>query len=251
MSTELQPRSATNARLNAEAFDASGFKLFSGGEYGQAHAFAHRYLDAGRLEAGRRFLGHWLRGRSGEGSNWIHLQFHMAVFEIGTGQWQAAYARCREQVLPAVAAGQDARTDAPQLLWRLALSAPGDVNLGWNIVREPAQAWLAFEEDPYVALHHLLALAGAEDFLNIERWLEKDQGAARGDAWRIVHGMAQGLAAYARKDYREAAGLMATQASRVGLVGGSRGQNQLFQQIAESAWRLCGTCPRPWLARAA
>jgi len=251
MSTDLQPRSAAHVRLNAEAFDASGFRVFAEGEQGCAHALAHRYLDAGRLEAGRRFLGHWLRGRGGEGSNWIHLQFHMAVFEIGTGHWQAAYSRCREQVLPAVAAGQDARTDAPQLLWRLALSAPGGVKLGWNVVREPAQAWLAFEEDPYVALHHLLALAGAEDFLNIERWLEEDQGAARGEAWRIVHGMAQGLAAYARKDYREAAGLIATQASRVGQVGGSRAQNQLFQQIAESALRLAGAGHQPGLARAA
>ena len=73
--------------------DVSRFGVFSHGDAGQAHVAAHRMLDEGRHELGHRLLGAWLEGRSGSGSDWTHLQWHMAVFELAVGQWDAAFAR--------------------------------------------------------------------------------------------------------------------------------------------------------------
>ena len=85
MNVELMPRTRSH--------DVSGFGVFSQGDAGQAHVAAHRMLDEGRHELGHRLLGAWLEGRSGSGSDWTHLQWHMAVFELAVGQWDAAFAR--------------------------------------------------------------------------------------------------------------------------------------------------------------
>ena len=60
--------------------DLSGFGVFSHGHAGEAHVLAHRMLDEERYELGHRLLGAWLDQHDGAGSDWTHLQWHMAVF---------------------------------------------------------------------------------------------------------------------------------------------------------------------------
>jgi hypothetical protein len=81
--TELNPADAVQ--------DVSGYTIFSSGDTGAAHAMAHQMLDDGRFKEGHILLGSWLEGRTGSGSQWVHLQFHMAVFELAIGDFfQAA-----------------------------------------------------------------------------------------------------------------------------------------------------------------
>jgi len=135
---------------------------------------AHRLLDAGRPEEGHRVIGAWLATHEGTGSDWIHLQWHMAVFEIATGRWSSAFRRFARHILPAVSAG-DAHTDAPSLLWRLSLASPGGVEIPWEPVRDAAQ------------------------------------------------------------DYSRAAVTLSATAPQVSRLGGSRAQNELFEQISQEA----------------
>ncbi len=121
MNLQLMPRTRTH--------DVSGFGVFAYGDAGEAHVMAHRMLDDGRHELGHRLLGAWLEGHTGSGSDWTHLQWHMAVFEIGVGRCKAALARFEKQILPVAALTDDALTDAPAILWRLQLEgrrAPAD-----------------------------------------------------------------------------------------------------------------------------
>ena len=62
--------------------DSSGFQIFSDSDIGSAHVTAHRMLDLGRLDRGHQLLGKWLDGRTGRGSEWVHIQWHMLVFEL-------------------------------------------------------------------------------------------------------------------------------------------------------------------------
>ena len=93
--------------------DRSGYVVFSDGDIGAAHVMAHELLDTGEILVGRERLGQWLTGREGAGSDWAHIQFHMAVFELEAGDWDAAYARFLKEVMPIAAASEDALTDAP------------------------------------------------------------------------------------------------------------------------------------------
>ena len=102
------PMSEENGR---QPRDSSGYAMFSSGEAGDMHVMAHRMLDHDRTELGHQLLGTWVNGRTGSGSQWIHLQWHMAVFDLSLGHWQAALERFRQHILPAVNDSFDALTD--------------------------------------------------------------------------------------------------------------------------------------------
>lgn len=111
------------------------------------------------------------------------MHWHMGVFELELGEWNAARTRSNEYTLPAVERG-DAKTDAPAMLWRLRLDASKPVALPWELVQRYAVEGLKSEADEFIVLHHLLALAGAGEVLCIDRWLDAQAELA---ATRAVH----------------------------------------------------------------
>jgi hypothetical protein len=221
--------------------DVSGSPLFCHGASGSAHVAAHRLLDAGRPAEGHRVLGDWLAAHDGAGSDWTHLQWHMAVFEIATGRWLSAFTRFTRHILPAVSAG-DAHTDGPSLLWRLSLTSAGRVEMPWELVREAALERLHAPSDSYVTLHHLLAFAGADDAFSIRRWRNARTCDVSSLSDHVLNRMAEGLGAFAAQDYSRAAVTLAAAAPQVSRLGGSRAQNELFELISQEArWRAEGT----------
>ena len=217
--------------------EAGGYVVFSAGEVGVAHVMAHRLLDEGRIDLGHQRLGAWLDGRKGVGSQWVHLQFHMGVFELALGRWNDAYTRFMTETLPAATKTQDALTDAPALLWRLALSAPAPVELPWQAVHRTALSNLERSPDAFVELHHLLALAGASDLASIERWLQARSLGTRSHRDHIVYRVALALKAYVSRAYEQAAIGLARLAPFLSDLGGSHAQRQLFSEIERSSWQ--------------
>jgi hypothetical protein len=115
--------------------DSSGFPIFSGAGVGEAHAAAHRCLDEANHQAGYDTLVRWLEGEPpGCGARWVHILWHVAVFELAIGRWVPARQRFDAEILPAVLQGYTALTDAPSALWRLSLAAG-------EIVSRAVHAW--------------------------------------------------------------------------------------------------------------
>ena len=217
-----------------QARDTSGYEIYSEGDLGEAHIMAHQMLDQGRLEEGHQWLGEWLKGRTGTGSKWVHLQFHVAVFELGVGDWQAAFNRFREHILPAAANGTEALTDAPQLLWRLALSAPEGVELPWEAVHRTALEQLDSEADIYVEMHNMLALAGSGDYDSLFNWAWAQRGTEVTRRKLFVHRFVIALIAYVEGRHQQALKIFSGLVPRIADVGGSKAQNELFEMIAIS-----------------
>jgi len=164
----------------------------------------------------------------------------MAVFELELGDWHAAFTRFVERILPVASATEDALTDAPSLLWRLALSAPKRIELPWKRVRATALAALRRPASPYVQLHNLLALAGAGDVEGLDRWIAEREHAAGGRAEGLLARWAEALRAFVTGDHRRSASLMGSLLPSLRKIGGSRGQNQLFERIREASVRAIG-----------
>jgi hypothetical protein len=228
--TNPRDASAVNAR------DLSGYEVFSHGPAGEAHALAHRLTDIARWRLGHRLLGEWLDTHSGHGSDWVHLQLHMAIFELALGEWDSAHQRFLSEVLPTAAGTADALTDAPALLWRLALSAPQPMMLPWEPIRRTALAHLHDTPDPFVQLHHLMALAGAKDTDSIALWLRTSSMPAGTKERCVLRRFALAMAALSSGAFLRAAGLLHAVLPDLPAVGGSLAQNQLFGQIA--AWAV-------------
>lgn len=217
--------------------DVSGATIFSTGDLGTAHAMAHRMLDAGDFERGYAVLGSWLDGRAGAGSEWLHLQFHMAVLELELGMWDAAFERYVEHLAPAAASTSLALTDAPAIAWRLGLAA-GDLDaVPWDGVRCAATRRLTHRDEPYVELHHVLAFAGAGDHGGLERWLVSRGRRARTASDRLVVRFGRAMRAQAAGEVAAAATGLAEVVPFVSVIGGSRAQNLLFEAIADAATR--------------
>lgn len=221
----------------ARRSDVSGFPVFADGDLGRAHVLAHELLDAGRHHEGRRRLGTWLEGQQGSGSRWVHLQWHMAIFEIATGALDAPLDRYRTHILPAVYSG-DALTDAPSLLWRLNLAGVATEESDWKPVRDVALAHLRQQEDPYIEVHNLLALGVAGDIRNLDGWLGAPEAPEHLPCYQIVRLIGQGLRSFAGGDFTAAGRALRLGARAVSWLGGSHGQNTLFEQLRDEAWRL-------------
>jgi hypothetical protein len=220
--------------------DVSGYTIFSAGDAGTAHTMAHRMFDENRIELGHQLLSEWLQKHSGSGSEWIHLHFHMAIFELAMDDWDAAHTRFMNEILPAAATTEEALTDAPALLWRLALTSPGDIELPWEALRNTALSRMQRPSDPFVELHNLLALAGAGDVAGIDRWLKSQSAKLLSRRGQLVEQMALSLRAYAAGYYRHAAIIMQRTVPKLSLVGGSRAQNLLFAQLEKCCWDKVG-----------
>jgi hypothetical protein len=228
MSVELIPR--------AQSQDVSGFGVFSQGDAGDAHVMAHRMLDEARYELGHELLGAWLDCHEGAGSDWTHLQWHMAVFEIAVGRWEAALARFEQEIIPVATRSDDALTDAPAMLWRLWLTAPRKVALPWEPLRATAVRNLGRHQCAYVELHCLLALAGARDIETLDEWLRSKRH-CKDARTKLLAELVEGLRAFAASDYARAASVLNGVIARVSELGGSHAQNLLFKDIAEHCWQ--------------
>jgi hypothetical protein len=209
--------------------DISGFQIFSGSELGHAHVVAHRMLDLGRFNRGHQILGEWLENRAGSGSQWVHIQWHMLVFELAVGDWQSAYARFLREVLPVALAGDQAVTDAASGLWRLALASPSATTLPWEEVASGARHRLSVEREPYVELHDLLALTGASDAQSIASWIERRRWDAKRN--QTLLGFAQAFLHLASGQLLDAAAHFERVLPSMGTLGGSRAQNELFHEL--------------------
>lgn len=231
------PHRSSSAAEHGACRDADGHRIFSRGDVGRMHVIAHRLSDEGRMAEGHRVLGEWLDGRHGAGSDWVHIQFHMAVFELALGDWGGAYARFLEHILPAVVNSDDALTDAPALLWRLRLYAPRPIELPWQLLRRRALARMRRPSDPYVELHNLLALAGAGDLESLDSWMRAQPICNDPCRECLLRRAAVALRAYAMRTYRQAAEILESLLPQLPQIGGSREQNVLFEEIARSSRR--------------
>jgi hypothetical protein len=120
------------------------------------------------------------------------------------------------------------------MLWRLRFDAPRPTPLPWEIARKYALESLETEADDFVVLHDLLALAGAGDVPNIDRWLRAQRSRGSENA-TVLPQLGEGLRAFANEDYRDAAAILDASMPNLSAVGGSDAQRQLFHSIAEFA----------------
>jgi hypothetical protein len=107
---------------------------------------------------------------------------------------------------------------------------------GTRVAQAPCHALesLETEADDFVVLHDLLALAGAGDLPNLDRWLHTHTPGNSASA-KVLPQLGQGLRAFANGDYGVAAAVLRENMPRLSAVGGSDAQRQLFDRITEFA----------------
>lgn len=201
------------------------------------HAVAHCFEMTGRAREGVDWLG---QSQSWEHcSNFgFHLHWHMALFQLELGAIDAVLELYDTAVRAVPTDDFRDLANAASLLQRLELDGV-DVGARWEELALIAEGRVNDRRLVFADLHYMLALLGAgrtDAAGTVAGNLVRDsRGEGSHDA-RVAGetgaATAQGIIAFRRGDYAEAARLLRAGAPRRVAAGGSNAQRDVFEQIA-------------------
>lgn len=193
------------------------------------HSVAHVHFERGAHSTGRNELAEWVAAHGIGGPFHVHFSWHLALHDVGLGEWARSLDRYRSIISPTVS-GPGTIADAPTLLWRLMLRGVDPALLPWHELVAVAGPMAATPSFRYGDWHVAFALAGggAESLLaEMEAALIEHSG-GRPQAPAMIR-VVRGLRAYATGDLAAACDLLDMPAESVPYLGGSRAQRQVIE----------------------
>ena len=201
--------------------------------FSAAHSIAHVNEEADEAVEGDAFLDTWLDGKAREAVLFGHLSWHQALFKLWSGDYAGVIDLYQRKIGPqaerSLAFGTV--TDSASLLWRLDLRG-AEVELPWAELCDYIDEQLTMHDQQFGDLHCAFSYAasGREDQLGVLidglRVAARDGRIPAGDG---VPAIAEGIAAFAAKDYDTAVSVMAPFEDEVERVGGSHAQWEVFE----------------------
>jgi Tfp pilus assembly protein PilF len=209
-----------------------------------AHSVAHVYFERGDAAAGADFLGNWLAGFDCPASSYVHLSWHLALFELALGQYHRAIERYEQDIRPYVVAKSMATlADSASFLWRVQIysGTPSSHPAAppWEDVRALATPMAEKPGFAFVVAHAALALAASDDRDGLAMMMAQLQRTAeQGDAFTrdMVVPLVQGIAAFAQGAYATSAQYLEPVCSQLVRIGGSHAQREVFEDTLLEAY---------------
>ena len=209
-----------------------------------AHSVAHVYFERGDAAAGADFLRHWLAAFDCPASSYVHLSWHLALFELALGQYQRAIERYEQDIRPYVVAKSMATLpDSASFLWRLQIysETPSSHPAAplWEDVRALATPMADKPGFAFVVAHAALALAASGDRDGLAMMLNQLQSAAeQGDPFtkEMVVPLVQGISDFAQGAYAKSAQWLEPVCPQLVRIGGSHAQREVFEDTLLEAY---------------
>jgi tetratricopeptide (TPR) repeat protein len=199
-----------------------------------AHGVAHVCYESDDAAGGRHFLSAWLATYPREGAFYGHLSWHLALIELGAGNWTAAQQLFRDAIAPDRHPGgpQQRVWDGAAFLWRSELAGQPRDEAAWRTLSDYAANALPRPSAGLADLHVVLTHAVMRDDAALEarmREIEKLAHEGRYPSGSYVPELARGLVAFERGDYTDAIAALAPLAKQSERIGGSRAQHDLIE----------------------
>jgi tetratricopeptide (TPR) repeat protein len=210
------------------------------------HSVAHVYFERGDASTGADVLGNWLQGFDNPASSYVHLSWHLALFELALGQYEQALVRYEHDIRPSVVAkSMPTLADSASFLWRVqmysgAISAEiAPATLPWEEVRALATPMVEHPGFAFQVAHAAFALAACEDHAGLTMMLEHLQrSASQGDLFirDMVVPLVQGIEDFAQGEYARAAQVLEPVCPQLVRIGGSHAQREVFEDTLLEAY---------------
>ena len=205
-----------------------------------AHSGAHSYFEMGDHEAGTAFLGGWLPGFDKRAQYYVHLSWHLALFELATGHYQRAFDLYEANIRPSVVAGKaTSLNDSASLMWRWQIYAGQAPPFSWDEVREIAAPAAQTPGPAFRDAHAALALAASGDDAIMDQMLDRLDAAAKAGNPLISEmtlPLAKGIRAFAQGDYAQAVAQLEPVFPQLARMGGSHAQREVFEDTLLEAY---------------
>lgn len=203
-----------------------------------AHIRSHIHYELGETKAGLTFLRDWLKDYAREGSLHCHLNWHVALWCLESGDLDAAWGVIDDAVRPGAAWGPplNVLTDTASFLHRAELAGGARQAERWRDVsayasRFFAKPGIAFA-DAHAALAH--AMAGEVDPLN--RLINEPTG----PAGAVVSGVSSAFEAFSRQAWDACIAALSPIMASHERLGGSRAQRDLVEYTLVAALLRAG-----------
>lgn len=198
-----------------------------------AHGVAHVCYEGGDPDTGREFLANWLASYPRDGAFHGHLSWHLALFELGAGNWERAQQLYQDAIsLDRHSGGpQQKMTDGAAFLWRSELAGYPRDDAGWRALHDFGAAALPRPGAGLADVHVFLTHAVMRDDAALDARIAQIEALAREGRYPSGHyvpALARGFAAFECGDYARAIAVLAPLAQECERIGGSRAQHDLI-----------------------
>ncbi len=199
-----------------------------------AHATAHLAYEEGNPGAARDFLASWLTSYPREGSLYSHLNWHLALAHLETGDVTSAFRLFSEAFAPDVHSGppRGKLNDAVSFLWRWELAGHPRDTEAWRAMRDFVRSAFPRAGAAFSDLHIAVACAVAGDGTALEERAQQIDALARASRYpsgQLVPAASRGFAAIEQHDYVTAIDALEPIADELERIGGSHAQLDLVR----------------------
>ena len=194
-----------------------------------AHAYGHGFYEIGDVSAGVNFLVEWLPTHDNRSPLHCHLSWHHALFELERGNADGAAAIYAKSIRPAAAHSVPMFTlvDCAAFLWRGVIFGHPPPDSDTRETANYALTHFPHAGQAFVNLHTALALAAAGDEDELAAHLEEVRqlvAEGRQPPGQVIETVCAGIAAFARRDFDDAVGLLVKARGEIERIGGSHAQ---------------------------
>ena len=204
------------------------------------HSMTHVHFERGDASGGEDFLDAWLRSFDAPASSYVHLSWHLALFELAQGKYQETLDRYERYIRPSVVAkSMSTLNDSASLMWRLQMYGGGPAPKPWEEVLEIAAPAAERPGAAFRDAHAALAFAGGGDHEAMAKITSRlRKSAEEGDSFarEVVLPLVQGIEAFANENYAESVRLMEPVFPQLVRVGGSHAQREVFEDTMLEAY---------------
>lgn len=210
-----------------------------------AHIRVHVLHEMGEMARAMDYLDSWMPGYDRRGLLHCHLSWHVALTALSLGRVDRAWQAYATGVHPGAAWGPPINvvSDAVAFLWRAELAGGERRPALWREAHDYAlkcfpRAGLAFAD-----VHVGLACIADDDFAGLERLageLRERIAAGKSPTGTVVPSIVEGFAAYAKRDWNRAIGILEAALPETVRIGGSRAQRDLVEHTLIAAYLKAG-----------
>lgn len=213
-----------------------------------AHTVAHICFETGDAAAGVDFLAPWLTDYDRHAQIYGHLTWHLALFELSSGNYARVMQLFEDTIKPSISTSQPmgSLADSASLLWRCDLYRGDGRSPQWAEVRDLAARAFPKPGVSFADVHAALAYAAAADDAAISALvdgLRERAAAGRLPAGDGVIALVQGIHAFASGAYDDAVQLIEPVAHEVIRIGGSHAQREVIEDTLLEAYLRTGRWP--------
>ena len=204
------------------------------------HSMTHVHFERGDAATGEDFLGDWLKGFDAPATSYVHLSWHLALFELAQGKYQETLDRYEIFIRPSVVAkSMSTLNDSASLMWRLQIYGGAPPPKPWEEVLTLAAPAAQRPGAAFRDAHAALAFAGSGDHEAMAGMIERLRKTAQeGNSFtkEVVLPLAQGIEAFGQGRYTESVGFLEPVFPQLVRIGGSHAQREVFEDTMLEAY---------------